>query len=208
MLLDDYFLVGVPIQAEVKPKKFQIVSKNNTKINCEVIVSESTNYHNNKLSITNKFPSLKCASFEQVTVFAVEIPKHLSGRSRLHVFNNVCRLLLLSKGFSCDSVVIEETKKQTTSVLQTSSHYGITNKYCGDKNKIYDVTEVWWPVSCSSDPFDSAKLRPIKAAVENGSLSELSGTKVAGWKVYNRNDDKARCSANSIRTSKVVKSSQ
>ena len=143
-----------------------------------------------------------------MTVFAVEIPKHLSGRSRLHVFNNVCRLLLLSKGFSCDSVVIEETKKQTTSVLQTSSHYGITNKYCGDKNKIYDVTEVWWPVSCSSDPFDSAKLRPIKAAVENGSLSELSGTKVAGWKVYNRNDDKARCSANSFRISKAVKSSQ
>lgn len=204
IFFDGHSLIGVPVRAEEQPEKVQIVLNNETKINCKVLISENLiHYYSNESLILNKIKnekvlSLKCTSFEQVTVFVINISENLLGHSRFRIFKNICSLLQHG-GFSCDSIVFEEPNKNlTTSVLQTNIHVN---------GKHYDVTNVWWPVSCSSDSLNSGALRSIKTIVENGTLSRDLGVKVAGWSIANRGDDKARYAANSLHSS-VIKSSQ
>ena len=177
----------------------------NTFIFCDIRIKESFDKVPTKFQrkIAINPSSLKCASFEQVTIFSVRFAQLMPGKSRLRIFREMCDLLR-DKILSCRSVVIENGESFKSSPVLQSGRI----KYNDDsndvtvamKNKIDDdVTIAWWPVSCSREPLDSASLRSVKKLVESGELSRILDARVDGWEVADRGDDKARFAAGSLR---------
>ena len=189
LFLEGDFLVGIPNRSE--KERIKITAKKEPVISCDITIKESFD------KLPTKFPrkntmnpsSLKCASFEQVTIFSVRLARIMPGKSRLRMFRKICELLQ-DKIHSCRSIVIESGESfKSSSVLQSGR---IKN------NDDSDVTIVWWPVSCSSEPLDSASLRHVKKLVESGEFSRVLDARVFGWEVVDRGDDKARFAAGSL----------
>ena len=204
LMFENDLLIGVPTYTVAFRKNVQIIVEACTVLFCDVIINESLKKYNNEftspaeITLPINIPSLKCASFEQVTVFSILVSQNLSGSSRLRILKELCDLLQ-QKIISCKSITIEKPEKPNkVSIIQSK----LTTEKTND-----DVTNVWWPVSCSSDSLDSSALHLIKKLVENGTLSCLLNVKIIGWKIINRGDDKARRAANSLQNS-ATKSSQ
>ena len=195
-------LIGVPTYTIEHRKKVEFIDDNYTVFLCDVVISESYRKLTvkSKIKLARNIPSLKCASFEKVTVFSVLVSQDLSDKTSLKILNKLCDLLH-HKIISCHSITFESAK-------ETPDKSSVVQSKVTAENDDHDVTSVWWPISCSSDSLDSGALRLVKNLVENGSLSRLLGVEIAGWKIINRGDVKARRAAISLQTSSPSKSSQ
>ena len=202
LMFENDLLIGVPTYTKELRKKIKLIDDKYTVFLCDVVISESYRKITvkNKTEISRNIPSMKCAAFEEVTIFSILVLQKLSDETRLEILNKLCDLLH-HKIISCQSITFESAKEtpDKTSVVQSK----VTAE-----NDDYDVTSVWWPVSCSSDSLDSGALHLVKNLVENGSLSRLLGVEIAGWKIINRGDVKARRAAYSLQTYLSSKSSQ